>query len=179
MRNGHNGGQRSITADVPLGPRPPPGWCYSFPCYPCELPFPRESGGPGATNAAAGLKVPAALEGALLPNGTKITRSTIRGVDSFGMLCAGAELGLEESSQGLMVLEAKAKPGTLITKYLQLDDHQLEIELTPNRGDCLSIMGLARELVAHRAGRVLRGLHLLARRRRRGAQRRSGRSSRE
>ena len=100
----------------------------------------------GAANAAAGLKVPAALEGAVLPNGTKITRSAIRGVDSFGMLCAGAELGLEESSQGLMVLEAKAKPGTPITKYLQLDDHQLEVELTPNRGDCLSIKGLAREL---------------------------------
>jgi len=102
----------------------------------------------GAANAAAGLKVPTALEGALLPNGTKITRTTIRGVDSFGMLCAGAELGLEEVSQGLMVLDAKAKPGTTIKKYLRLDDHQLDIELTPNRGDCLSIMGLARELAA-------------------------------
>ena len=102
----------------------------------------------GAANAAAGLKVPAALEGALLPNGTKITRTVIRGVDSFGMLCAGAELGLEETSQGLMVLDTKAKPGTAITTYLQLDDYQLEVELTPNRGDCLSIMGLARELAA-------------------------------
>src|SRR4030067_621263 len=98
----------------------------------------------GAANAAAGLKVPVALEGALLPNGTKITRSAIRGVESFGMLCAAAELGLEEFSQGLLVLEPKAKAGTPITKYLQLDDQQLEIELTPNRGDCLSIMGLAR-----------------------------------
>lgn len=102
----------------------------------------------GAANAAAGLKVPAALEGALLPNGTKISRTAIRGVESFGMLCAAAELGLEEASQGLLLLEAKAKPGTPITKYLQLDDHQLEVELTPNRGDCLSIMGLARELAA-------------------------------
>jgi phenylalanyl-tRNA synthetase beta chain len=100
----------------------------------------------GAANAAAGLKVPAALEGALLPNGTKISRTAIRGVESFGMLCAAAELGLEEASQGLLVLETRAKPGTPITKYLQLDDQQLEIELTPNRGDCLSIMGLAREL---------------------------------
>ena len=100
----------------------------------------------GAVNAAAGLKVPVALEGALLPNGTKITRSAIRGVESFGMLCSATELGLEESSQGLLVLEAKAKPGTAITKTLLLDDQQLEIELTPNRGDCLSIMGLAREL---------------------------------
>jgi phenylalanyl-tRNA synthetase beta chain len=102
----------------------------------------------GAANAAAGLKVPAALEGAQLPNGTKITRTVIRGVDSFGMLCAGTELGLEETSQGLMVLDTKAKPGTVITTYLQLDDYQLEVELTPNRGDCLSIMGLARELAA-------------------------------
>jgi len=102
----------------------------------------------GAANAATGLKVPAALDGALLPNETKIARTTIRGVESFGMLCSAAELGLEEASPGLLVLDAKAKPGTPITKYLQLDDHQLEVELTPNRGDCLSIMGLARELAA-------------------------------
>ncbi len=102
----------------------------------------------GVANAAVGQKVPTALEGALLPNGTKITRSAIRGVNSFGMLCAGAELGLEETSQGLMVLDARAKPGTAITRHLQLDDHQFEVELTPNRGDCLSILGLARELAA-------------------------------
>ncbi len=102
----------------------------------------------GAANAAAGLKVPVALEGALLPNGTKILRSAIRGVESSGMLCAAAELGLEESSPGLLVLDAKAKPGTPIVKLLQLDDQLLELELTPNRGDCLSIMGLARELAA-------------------------------
>jgi len=102
----------------------------------------------GAANAATGLKVPAALDGALLPNETKIARTTIRGVESFGMLCSAAELGLEEASPGLLVLDAKAKPGTPITKYLQLDDYQLEVELTPNRGDCLSIMGLARELAA-------------------------------
>lgn len=102
----------------------------------------------GAANAAAGLKVPAALEGALLPNGTKISQSAIRGVESFGMLCAAAELGLEDASQGLLVLDNKAKPGTSIVKHLQLDDHLLDLELTPNRGDCLSIMGLARELAA-------------------------------
>jgi len=122
----------------------------------------------GAANAAAGLKVLVALEGALLPNGTKITRSTIRGVESFGMLCAAAELGLEESSQGLLVLEAKAKPGTSITKYLQLDDQQLEIELTPNRGDCLSIMGLARELAVLTGSRytpqVVKGVAVKSRR---------------
>ena len=64
------------------------------------------------------------------------------------MLCSASELGLEESSSGLLVLEAKAKPGASLSKYLGLDDHQIEIELTPNRGDCLSIMGLARELAA-------------------------------
>ncbi len=103
----------------------------------------------GAANTAAGLKAPVALEGALLPNGTKIVRSAIRGVESFGMLCAAAELGMEEASPpGLLVLDAKAKPGTPITKQLQLDDQLIELELTPNRGDCLSIVGLARELAA-------------------------------
>jgi len=100
----------------------------------------------GAANASTGMKVPVALEGAELPNGTRISRSAIRGVDSYGMLCSGAELGFEDSSQGLLVLDANAKPGTPINKYLQLNDHQLEVELTPNRGDCLSIKGLAREL---------------------------------
>ena len=102
----------------------------------------------GAANAAAGLKVPAALQGARLPNDKNISSTTIRGVDSFGMLCSASELGLEESSSGLWVLDAKARPGMLLTKYLGLDDQQIEIELTPNRGDCLSIMGLARELAA-------------------------------
>ena len=102
----------------------------------------------GAANAAAGLKVPVALEGALLPSGTKIVRTMIRGMESFGMLCSAAELGLEEVSQGLLVLDAKAKPGMSIAKHLQLDDSQFEVELTPNRGDCLSVMGLARELAA-------------------------------
>jgi phenylalanyl-tRNA synthetase beta chain len=102
----------------------------------------------GAANAAPGLKVPAALEGAVLPNGTTIARSAIRGVESAGMLCSAAELGLEEASAGLLVLDSKAKPGTPLTKLLALDDQQLEVELTPNRGDCLSIAGLARELAA-------------------------------
>lgn len=102
----------------------------------------------GAANAAAGLKVPAALEGAQLPNGTKIARAAIRGVESSGMLCSAAELGLEETSEGLLVLGGEAKAGTPLTKYLHLDDRQIEVELTPNRGDCLSIMGLARELAA-------------------------------
>jgi phenylalanyl-tRNA synthetase beta chain len=102
----------------------------------------------GATNAATGLKVPAALAGASLPNGARIARSEIRGVESAGMLCSAEELGLEEASQGLLVLDASAKPGVPLAKYLRLDDHQIEVELTPNRGDCLSIAGLAREIAA-------------------------------
>ena len=102
----------------------------------------------GADNAAAGLKVPVAMVGAILPNGTQIKQATIRGVSSSGMLCSAAELGLAESSDGLLVLQQDAKPGSALTALLKLDDQQLEIELTPNRGDCLSIAGVARELSA-------------------------------
>jgi phenylalanyl-tRNA synthetase beta chain len=102
----------------------------------------------GASNAAQGLKVPVALVGAVLPNGTEIKQASIRGVTSSGMLCSAAELGLAESSEGLLVLEQDAKPGTALTALLELDDQQLEIDLTPNRGDCLSIAGVARELSA-------------------------------
>jgi phenylalanyl-tRNA synthetase beta chain len=102
----------------------------------------------GASNAAAGLRVPVALVGAVLPNGTEIKRAAIRGVESHGMLCSAAELGLAESSEGLFVLDRDARPGTAFTSYLGLKDNQLEVELTPNRGDCLSIAGLARELSA-------------------------------
>ncbi len=102
----------------------------------------------GAANVAAGLKVAAALEGTVLPNGTRIVRSAIRGIESAGMLCSAAELGLEESSAGLLELDKNARPGTALAAHLQLDDRILEVELTPNRGDCLSVAGLARELAA-------------------------------
>ena len=102
----------------------------------------------GAANAAPGLKVPVALPGAVLPNGTEIKHAAIRGVESSGMLCSAAELGLAETSDGLLILAASAKPGMTLTACLKLDDHQLEVDLTPNRGDCLSIAGLARELAA-------------------------------
>jgi phenylalanyl-tRNA synthetase beta chain len=108
----------------------------------------------GAENAAAGLKVPAALEGAVLPNGTRIAKAVLRGVESSGMLCSAAELGLEEGTSGLLLLPATARPGTPIGKLLGLDDHQLEIELTPNRGDCLSVAGLAREIAALTGARL-------------------------
>lgn len=100
----------------------------------------------GAANVAEGLKVPAALIGAVLPNGLAIKRSKLRGVESFGMLCSAVELGLVESAAGLMILPADAKPGMSVRDYLRLDDVTIEIGLTPNRGDCLSIQGIAREV---------------------------------
>ncbi len=102
----------------------------------------------GAANAAVGMRVPVALEGAMLPNGMTIKRAEIRGVASSGMLCSALELGLAESADGLLPLGNDARPGTPLTDYLGLDDVALEVDLTPNRGDCLSVAGLARELAA-------------------------------
>ncbi len=99
----------------------------------------------GAPNVAQGQKVPAALIGAQLPNGLKIKKSKLRGVESFGMLCSAVELGMAENSDGLMLLSANAEPGADVRQLLQLDDSTIEIGLTPNRGDCLSITGIARE----------------------------------
>ncbi len=108
----------------------------------------------GAANAAAGLKVPVALPGAVLPGGLTIKEAAVRGVDSAGMLCSAQELGLAESSEGLMVLDEKAAVGVPLSQLLTLPDHQLEIELTPNRADCLSIAGLAREVAALTGARL-------------------------
>jgi phenylalanyl-tRNA synthetase beta chain len=83
-----------------------------------------------------------------LPGGKEIGRANLRGVDSAGMLCSAAELGLAEKSDGLLELDSHAKPGTPIEQHLALKDQLLNLELTPNRGDCLSIAGLARELAA-------------------------------
>lgn len=102
----------------------------------------------GAANARPGILVPAALPGAILPNGTQITKAALRGVESSGMLCSASELGLAEKSEGLLELDTSAKPGTPIERHLGLVDNILVLELTPNRGDCLSIAGLARETAA-------------------------------
>ncbi len=106
----------------------------------------------GAPNVAAGLLVPCALPGALLPGGLAIRESTVRGVRSEGMLCSARELGLSEDSQGLLVLDTvldkAAAPGTDLRAALGLDEAVLEIKTTPNRGDCLSVLGVARELAA-------------------------------
>ena len=100
----------------------------------------------GASNVAVGLKVPVATIGAVLPKDFQIKPSKLRGVDSQGMLCGATEIGLDDGVDGLMVLPADAPIGTNIREYLRLDDRILELGITPNRGDCLSVKGLAREL---------------------------------
>ncbi|HWU67926.1 MAG TPA: phenylalanine--tRNA ligase subunit beta, partial [Stenotrophobium sp.] len=102
----------------------------------------------GAANARAGLNVPCATVGARLPGGTEIGQAKLRGVDSFGMLCSAKELGLAEKSEGLLELDDDAIAGTPIEQYLSFTDDILNLELTPNRGDCLSVLGLAREVSA-------------------------------
>lgn len=102
----------------------------------------------GAANAAPGMKAPVALPGAVLPDGTEIRAAQLRGVASAGMLCSAAELGLDDGTNGLMALDADAPVGKALTDYLGLDDRTLEVDLTPNRGDCLSVAGIAREVAA-------------------------------
>ena len=102
----------------------------------------------GAANARSGMKAPVALPGAKLADGTAIRVSALRGVESAGMLCSAKELGLAEKSDGLLELDATARVGQPLSKHLQLDDAILALELTPNRGDCLSVAGLAREVSA-------------------------------
>jgi len=100
----------------------------------------------GAPNARAGLLAPLAQLGAVLPGDFKIKAAKLRGVESQGMLCAGQELGLAEDSDGLMELAADAPVGADLRDYLALDDKVIEIGLTPNRADCLSLAGIAREV---------------------------------
>jgi phenylalanyl-tRNA synthetase beta chain len=100
----------------------------------------------GAPNVRAGLKAPLAQIGALLPGDFKIKKAKLRGVESQGMLCAEAELGLGEGTDGLMELAADAPVGTDLREYLGLDDQVIEVDLTPNRADCLGLRGIAREV---------------------------------
>ncbi|HVN41925.1 MAG TPA: phenylalanine--tRNA ligase subunit beta [Steroidobacteraceae bacterium] len=99
----------------------------------------------GAPNARAGLKAPLATIGARLPGGLEIKKAKLRGLESFGMLCSGRELGLSEESGGLLELPAELTTGAPLVEALGLDDTLLEINLTPNRGDCMSVLGVARE----------------------------------
>ncbi|RVU32229.1 phenylalanine--tRNA ligase subunit beta [Neptunomonas marina] len=104
----------------------------------------------GAPNARAGLKTAYAKVGAVLPTPEggefKIKKAKLRQVESFGMLCAEDELGISDDHGGIMELAADAPVGACIREYLGLDDHIIDVDLTPNRGDCLSIKGLAREV---------------------------------
>ena len=102
----------------------------------------------GAPNAAVGIKVPTALIGAELPNDFKIKAAKLRGVASSGMLCSARELGINDEASGLMILPGDANVGTNIRDYLSLDDNVFTIKLTPNRADCLSIRGVARDVAA-------------------------------
>ncbi|SDJ33388.1 phenylalanine--tRNA ligase subunit beta [Billgrantia gudaonensis] len=101
----------------------------------------------GAPNVAAGQKVPFARVGAVLPGDFKINKAKLRGVESRGMICSASELGMaEETSSGILELPASAPVGEDFRTWIGLDDHCIEVDLTPNRGDCLSIKGLAREV---------------------------------
>ncbi|MDR0672949.1 MAG: phenylalanine--tRNA ligase subunit beta [Zoogloeaceae bacterium] len=102
----------------------------------------------GAPNAAVGMKVPCAKVGAMLPGGFAIKAAKLRGVDSFGMLCSARELGLSDDHAGLLALPEEAPIGADLRACLDLDDTCFEIKLTPNRADCLSLTGVAREVAA-------------------------------
>ena len=101
----------------------------------------------GAPNAAAGMKVPCALVGATLP-GFEIKNAKLRGVESHGMLCSARELGLSDDHGGLYALAEDAPVGHDVRELLDLDDTIFVIKLTPNRADCLSLAGVAREVAA-------------------------------
>jgi phenylalanyl-tRNA synthetase beta chain len=102
----------------------------------------------GAPNAVPGLMVPLAKVGAVLPGDMKIGVAKMRGVESAGMLCSARELGLSQDHAGLMVLDDNLELGQDIREALELDESVLTLKLTPNRADCLSILGVAREVAA-------------------------------
>ena len=103
----------------------------------------------GASNVRADLKVIVATVGAKLPGGLKIKKAKLRGVESFGMICSESELGMSDSSEGISELDSDAPIGQDIREYLDLDDNIIELDITPNRGDCFSVLGVAREVSAN------------------------------
>ena len=102
----------------------------------------------GAPNARVGLRAPFARVGGELPGGLRIKRAKLRGQESFGMLCSARELGFSEDAAGLLELPTNAPVGQDLREWLQLDDQVIEVDLTPNRGDCLGMIGVAREVSA-------------------------------
>jgi len=109
----------------------------------------------GAQNVRPGLKVAVAMVGAQLPGDITIKRAKLRGLESFGMLCSARELGLGDAHDGILELAADAVPGVDVRAALILDDTILEVKATPNRGDCMSVFGIARDYVAARERRYL------------------------
>ena len=114
----------------------------------------------GANNIYEGVRVPVALIGATLPGDFEIRKSKLRGQYSYGMMCSARELGLSSNADGLLELPKNAPIGQSIREYLDLNDVTIDIDLTPNRADCLSIYGLAREIAAL-SERKLKSLDLI------------------
>ncbi len=102
----------------------------------------------GASNISVGLKVPIAVPGARLADGTIIAKRELRGVESYGMLCSEKELGLSEDHSGIFALPDEAGTGEALGSMLEIRDHVLDVNVPPNRGDCQSILGIAREAAA-------------------------------
>jgi phenylalanyl-tRNA synthetase beta chain len=102
----------------------------------------------GATNVAAGGTYPVACIGAVLPGDFRIKRSKLRGEESLGMLCSGVELGIAEQADGLLELDDSLAPGTPVSTALNLEDRIIDLDLTPNRADCFSVVGAARDIAA-------------------------------
>ncbi len=100
----------------------------------------------GASNIKEGLMVPVALKGARLPGGMRVKKIQVRGVESVGMLCSEEELGLGEDRSGIMILPPDSPLGQNLSQALDLEDVILDLEVTPNRGDCLSVIGISREI---------------------------------
>ncbi|GAC29487.1 phenylalanine--tRNA ligase subunit beta [Brumicola pallidula] len=100
----------------------------------------------GAPNCRLGIKVAVATVGAVLPGNFKIKKAKLRGQPSFGMLCSFSELGMGDDHSGILELPSGAQIGADLRDYLQLDDNSIDVDLTPNRADCLSIKGIAREV---------------------------------
>jgi phenylalanyl-tRNA synthetase beta chain len=110
----------------------------------------------GAPNVRKGMKVAVARVGARLPGGVEIRTAKLRGIESQGMLCSGRELGLGEDGDGILDLPAELVTGTPLAQALRLDDTILTVNVTPNRGDCMCVLGMAREVAAI-TGSTVRG----------------------
>jgi phenylalanyl-tRNA synthetase beta chain len=102
----------------------------------------------GAKNVAGGQTVPVALPGAVMPGGTKLGKAKLRGIESSGMILAEDELGIGDQHSGIVVLDDGLVAGTPLIEALPIADEVLELEITPNRPDCLSVYGIAREVHA-------------------------------